>query len=82
MARARVHVPESLNKLLRDDWETVIFQAALGKEDTTIAKMYLLDVIPQVDIGEEIGLSRSAVSKRLLKIIDKIERTASKMNMV
>lgn len=82
MAKARARVPESLNRLLRSDWETVISQAALGEEDTTIAKRYLLDAIPQVEIGAELNLDRSTISKRLPRIIDRVERTASKMNMI
>lgn len=81
MAQARVHVPASLDGLLRSDWEAVINEAALGEENTKIAKMYLLDAIPQIDIGVELNLSRSAVSKRMLKILSKIERTARKMNI-
>lgn len=82
MARARVRVSESLDRLLRSDWEIVISQAALGEEDTKIATRYLLDAIPQVEIGAEIGITRSAVAKRLPKIIDKIERAATKLNMI
>ena len=41
-----------------------------------------MDAVPQVDIGEELGLSRSAISKRLLKIVDRIERTARKLHMI
>lgn len=82
MARARVRVPKSLEDFTRADWERAIREAALGIENTRIAEMYLLDGIAHVDIGTEAGLSRSAVSKRLLKIVDKIERTARKLNMV
>lgn len=82
MARARVRVSGNLDGLLRCEWEKVIFQANLGEEDTRIAQMYLLDAIPQVEIGSEIGITRSAVSKRLPRIIDKLERTASKMNLI
>lgn len=81
MARARARVPESLSDLTRSDWERVIFQAALGQEDTKIATMYLLDAIPQIDIGIELGLERSTVSRRLPKILSKIERTARKINI-
>lgn len=81
MARARARVPESLDGLLRADWEAVIAQANLGKENTQIAEMYLLDAIPQVEIGEEIGLTRSTVSRRLPGILDKIERAARKMDI-
>lgn len=81
MARARAHVPESLNDFTRSDWETVIREAALGAEDTKIAEMYLLDGVAHIDIGAEIGLSRSAVSKRMIKIIDKVERTSKKLGL-
>lgn len=81
MARARARVPESLEDFTRAQWETVIQQAALGVEDTRIAQLYLLDAVPHADIGAEFGLSRSAVSKRLRKMIDKIERTAKKLDM-
>ena len=81
MARARARVPESLEDFTRSDWLAVIGEAALGAEDTRIAEMYLLDAIPQVDIGAEFGLDRSTISKRLIRIIGKIERTAKKMKL-
>lgn len=81
MARARAHVPESLNGLLRSDWETAIAQANLGKENSKIAKMYLLEAIPQVEIAEEVGLTRSTVSRRMPAILDKVERAARKLNI-
>lgn len=81
MARARAHVPESLEGLTRSDWESVIEQANLGAENTKIAKMYLLDAIPQVEIGEAVGLTRSTVSRRMPGILDKVEHTARKMNI-
>lgn len=81
MARARARVPASLDGLLRADWETAIAQANLGLENTKIAEMYLLDAIPQVEIGVEVGLTRSAISRRLPGILDKVERAARKMNM-
>lgn len=79
MGKARARVPEELSQLLRSDWEKIILQANLGKEDTNIAEMYLLDAIPQIEIGTELNLTRSTVSRRLLKILDKVERTASRI---
>lgn len=81
MGRARVRAPESLSQLLRSDWEQIILQANLGVEDTQIAEMYLLDAIPQIKIGAELNLTRSTISRRLLKILDKVERTASKIGL-
>ena len=83
MARARVHVAENLDNLLRKDWVNIIEQANLGKTDTCIAEMYLLDAVPQVDIGVEVGLERSTVSRRLNKyILPRIEKTARKMGII
>lgn len=82
MAKARVRASISDTALTRSEWESVIREAALGIENTRIAEMYLLDAIPQVDIGEELGLSRSAISKRLPGIVDRIERTARKLNLI
>lgn len=82
MAKARARVPEGAKYFLRSDWEIIISQAALGVEDTKIATMYLLDAIPHVEIGAEVGLERSAISKRLSKILPKIEWTARKLNIL
>lgn len=82
MARARVRASISDTGFTRAEWEAVIRQAALGIEDTRIAEMYLLDAIPQVEVGAELGLSRSAVSKRLPGIVNKIERTARKLGLI
>ncbi len=73
---------ESLDDFTRSDWESVIREAALGMEDTRIAELYLLDAVPQVEIGAELRIDRSTVSRRLVRIIDRIERTANKMKLV
>lgn len=82
MARARVRVPESLEDFGRSDWEAVIQEAALSLEDTRIAELYLLDAVAQADIGAELKMDRSTVSRRLIRIIDKIERSAAKLNLI
>lgn len=79
MSKARVRGLESLNGLLRSDWEDVISQACLGRENTYIATQYFLEAVPQVEIAEELNLERSAVSKRLPKIMDKLKLTARKL---
>ena len=81
MAKARVRASISDSGFTRSEWDGLIREAALGIEDTKIAEMYLLDAIPQVDIGAELGLERSTVSRRLHRIIDKVERTAEKLHM-
>lgn len=73
---------ESFGNFTRSDWELVIREAALGVEDTRIAELYLLDAVPQIEIGAELRIDRSTVSRRLVHIIDRIERTANKMKLV
>lgn len=82
MARARVRVPRSLEGFTRSDWERVIYEAALGVEDTRIAELYLLDAVAQADIGAEMRMDRSTVSRRLIRIIDKIERISRRLTLV
>lgn len=82
MARARARVPKSLEDFTRSDWEAVIREAALGLEDTRIAELYLLDAVAQADIGAEMEMDRSTVSRRLVRIIDKIERSAARLNLI
>ena len=81
MARARARANISRADFTRSEWKMVIQEAALGIEDTRIAEMYLLDAIPQVDIGAELSLDRSTISKRLPRIIDKVERTARRLGI-
>lgn len=82
MAQARARIGEDLHDLLRSDFEEVIEQANLGCENTIIAKRYLLDAIPQIEIAVELGYERSTISKRIPKIVQKIERTAHKLHML
>ena len=52
---ARVKLPPPLDKLLRSQMETAIREANLGNDDTDIAKRYLIDQIPQIEIAAEFG---------------------------
>lgn len=80
MGRARArNVARELKYLTRSEWERIIYESALGEEDTIIAKMYLLDAIPQVEIGVCLNLDRTTVSRRLPRILSKIESTFRKI---
>lgn len=82
-ARARKDASKLLaQNMLRSDWERVIDEAALGVEDSRIARMYLLDAIPQIEIAAELNLDRSTISKRMPRIVARIERAARKMNII
>lgn len=82
MARARAHVESALNEMLYSQWVDVIKQANLGKQDTYIARRYFLDAIPQIEIAADLNLDRSTVSRRLPRILDRLERTAKKLNLM
>ena len=74
---ARVKLPPPLDKLLRSQMETAIREANLGNDDTDIAKRYLIDQIPQ--IAAEFGWERSTISRRISRILLKVENAADKL---
>lgn len=88
MAKAQARIPDSLESLLRSEWIAVIEEACLGAEDEYIAKRYLLDAVPQVEIAVEVEelfnrpFHRSTISARLPKMFFKIERAARKMGKI
>ena len=80
MATARVRLPDSLDGLMRSEMETAIREANLGNDDTDIARRYLIDQVPQIDIAAEFGWERSTISHRVKRILHKVERTAQKLH--
>lgn len=74
MAQARPKVPENLISLSNRKWEYIIDNYIKNEIDRKIAKMYYLNGIPQADIGAEVGYSRSAIKKKLPKILSTIEK--------
>ena len=74
MAQARPKMPDDLKLLSNDKFEYIIDNYIKNEKDRIIAKMYYLDGIPQADIGAEIGYSRSAIKRKLPKILNIIEK--------
>ena len=77
---ARVRLPGSLGQLLRSEMEKAISEANLGNSDSLIAKRYLIERIPQIDIAIELDLERSTISRRMPSIIERVEKTAQRLN--
>lgn len=77
---ARVRLPGSLGQLLRSEMEKAISEANLGNSDSLIAKRYLIERIPQIDIAIELNLERSTISRRLPSIIDRVDKTAQRLS--
>ena len=79
MTASRVRMPRSLEYLLRAEMEQAIEQANLGTFDTFVAKKYLIEQVPQIDIAEELGYSRTTITERMPRIFDRVERAAAKL---
>ena len=88
MSRARAKLPEDLEDLLEREWQEVIEQIPMNRQDKFIATQYLIYGMPQVDIAAEMfnelgyEVHRNTVSRRLPAIISKVERAARKMGIV
>lgn len=82
MTCARVHLPHSLELLLRRELEEAIEQANLGRFDSAVAKKYLIERVPQIDIAIELDCERSTISRRLPEILRRIEQAAHRLNFI
>ena len=78
-SRARGKLPPELDGLLASQVLTAIDEANLGLSDRTIARRYLVDRLPQVDIAAELGLERSTVTKRMREIRPRVSSAAHKI---
>lgn len=78
MANARPIIDDELLNLPNSEWIYIIDNYIKNDTDRQMAKMYYLDGIPQIDIAEELGYSRSTIRDRLKKTIKIIEKYAKK----
>ena len=67
-----------LKALTRSEAEIVIYEANLGKEDTKIAHLYLIDKMPQLDIAMELNMDRKTISNRIAKMLPKLQHAADR----
>ena len=79
MTAARVRLPNSIELLLRVELEQAIEQANLGTFDTFVAKKYLIEQVPQIDIAEELGYDRTVVTRRIKHILPRVEYAATRL---
>lgn len=79
MTAARIKLPHSLELLLRVEMEQAIEQANLGTFDTFVAKKYLIEQVPQIDIAEELGYDRTVITRRLKTILPRVEWAAKRL---
>lgn len=79
MTAARVRLPDSIELLLRIELEQAIEQANLGTFDTFVAKKYLIEQVPQIDIAEELGYDRTVITRRVKHILPRVEYAAKRL---
>lgn len=72
-------MPGILPGLLRSELERAITESALSEYDTLIARRYLVEKVPQIDIAVELGWERKTISRRTKQIALAVERTANKL---
>lgn len=78
-SRARGKLPPELDGLLASQVLAAIDEANLGLSDSAIARRYLVDRLPQVDIAAELGLERSTVTKRMRDIRPRVSSAANRI---
>ena len=74
-------MPKALSGLLRSELEKAIYESALSCDDDLIARRYLIEKIPQIDIAAELGYERSTISRRMPGIIKAVTKTAEKLKL-
>lgn len=75
----RGKLPPELDTLLTSELKRAIREANLGRENSQIARRYFIDRAAMIDIGEEIGLDRSAISRRLKDITPRVAEATRKL---
>lgn len=76
---ARVKLPEPLDKLLRSELETAIEEAALHRDDELIARRYIVEKWPQMDIAAELGWRRATVGDHVKYILPRVSDVADRL---
>lgn len=76
LSAARIKLPPSLELLLKSQMEEAIDQANLGTFGTFVAKKYLIEQVPQIEIAEELGYDRTVISRKMKYIIARVSYTA------
>lgn len=78
MPKARCR-DKQLAGMMRGEIEKLIEQSNLGREDEQIARLYMIDQIPQIEIAVEMNYERSTISRRLGQIRKRMRHTRREM---
>lgn len=78
-SNARVKLPPELNKMPKFQLDDCIVQANLGATDTWLVRRYIYDKVPHADLAEDLGWTRSTVSKHIRKSLEAMAEIAKKL---
>lgn len=76
---AKVNLPEPLNKLLRSQLETAIYESALHRDDELIARRRIIDKWGQIDVAAELGWYRGTVAAHEKYIFSRVSEVARQL---
>ena len=79
MSTARIRLPATLDHLLRSELEVCIQEANLGTVDERIAREYMLDKTPQIEIAVELGWTRTTMSRNIKNFVGMVVETARRL---
>ena len=77
--QARFSLPPALGGMTTAEMQRVIRQANVGAENEKIAQLYFVERRPQVDVAAELYLGRATVQRRILEILNRMERASEKI---
>jgi DNA-binding MarR family transcriptional regulator len=77
--QARIRLPSLLEVLTKRELIRAIEESALSRTDEKIAKRRLVEKCEIIDIACELGYERSTISKRLKRIILRVEEIAERI---
>lgn len=75
----KIKLPDPLNKLLRSEIETAIYESALHRDDELIAKRRIIDKWDQIEVAAELGWYRGAVSAHEKYILERVSEVAKQL---
>lgn len=73
MTQAKPRLPHELSGLTRSEWDNLIYEANLGKEDAEVARRYFIDKECQIDIAIDKDTDRTQISRRLKRTRRRLE---------
>lgn len=79
MTRAKPRLPDELTGLTRSEWDNLIYEANLGREDAEVARRYFIDRECQIDIAIEKDTDRTQISRRLGRVRRRLQDVYKKI---